>query len=67
MSAEYYTMTDERAEEIAVLAGLTSGQVREVALADWPEGAEHQAWLDSAPVQEIADWVLATGVSEQAE
>lgn len=24
---------------------------------DWPEGAEHQAWLDSASVQEITDWV----------
>lgn len=67
MSAEYYTMTDERAEEIAARAGLTPEQVREVALADWPEGAEHQAWLNSASVQEIADWVLATGASEQAE
>ena len=27
--------------------------------ADWNEGAEHQAWIDSADPKEIADW-LAT-------
>ena len=26
---------------------------------DWPEGAEHQAWLDTAPVAEIAGWVAS--------
>lgn len=23
----------------------------------WPEGQEHQDWLDTAPAAEIADWI----------
>jgi hypothetical protein len=26
-------------------------------LADWPEGQEHQDWLDTADTREIADWI----------
>ena len=35
--------------------------IRDYCLADWPEGEEHQRWLDTAPIPEIADWVLAGG------
>ena len=28
-------------------------------LADWHEGQEHQAWLDYAGADEIADWAIA--------
>ena len=38
---------------------MTEAQVRDYCLADWPEGQEHQDWLDNAPVSEIADWVIA--------
>ena len=27
--------------------------------ADWNEGDEHQAWIDSATPQEIADWLAS--------
>jgi len=27
--------------------------------ADWHEGVEHQAWIDSASPQEIADWLAS--------
>jgi hypothetical protein len=59
MTTEYYTLSDERAERIAALAGLTVEQVRDFALADWDEGAEHQDWLDTADEREIADWIVA--------
>ena len=26
---------------------------------DWHEGADHQAWIDSAPAREIADWLAS--------
>ena len=28
-------------------------------LADWPEGQEHQDWLNKATAEEIADWAIA--------
>jgi hypothetical protein len=59
MQTEYYTLSDERAARIAALAGLTIEQVRDFALADWDEGAEHQDWLDTADEREIADWIVA--------
>jgi hypothetical protein len=59
MATEHYTMSDERAARIAALAGLTVEQVRDFALADWDEGAEHQVWLDTADEREIADWIIA--------
>lgn len=33
--------------------------IEEFVTADWPEGKEHQQWLDNASVQHIADWVIA--------
>ena len=27
--------------------------------ADWNEGEEHQAWIDSAGAQEIVDWLAS--------
>ena len=27
--------------------------------ADWNEGDEHQRWVDSAPAQEIVDWLAS--------
>ena len=26
---------------------------------DWPEGAKHQTWLDTAPIATIAEWTAA--------
>lgn len=32
--------------------------IRNYVLADWPEGEEHQKWLDTAEDAEIAGWVI---------
>lgn len=58
-TTEYYTISDERAEQIARAAGVGVERVREIALADWNEGDEHQQWLDSAPVAEVASWLAS--------
>lgn len=38
---------------------LTANEVESFCTADWPEGQEHQDWLDTATPEEIADWVIA--------
>lgn len=62
--SEHFTMTNERAEEIAAVGGFTVEQVREFCLADWPEGEDHQLWLDTAPADEIAGWIEADGLQD---
>ena len=57
----HFTIDAEKAEEIADLLGWTADEVKEVCLADWPEGEQHQQWLNTAPVQEIADWIESVG------
>ncbi len=68
MTTDHYTIDPTKLTAItaSVQASrpMTEAQVRDFVLADWPEGAEHQQWLDSAPVSEIADWVV-TGNLEQ--
>ena len=63
MANAYYTINQNRLAEIVAnvqqTSPMTEAQVRDFVLADWPEGAEHQDWLDNAPVSEIADWVVA--------
>jgi len=61
--SEYYTIDSEKLAAITAsvqqkIPRMTESHVREYCLADWPEGQEHQDWLDSAPVSEIADWVV---------
>lgn len=59
----------------AALPEATTEDIDDYCLAtDWPEGQEHQDWLDSAPVEEIVSWaviglrdVLAEGRYEQEE
>ena len=65
--SEYYTLSDNRLAEIADAARLPEEFVREIALADWQEGAAHQQWLDTAPILDIADWVaeIAADLSEE--
>jgi type II secretory pathway component PulM len=33
--------------------------IRTKICADWNEGEEHQEWIDSAPAEEIADWLAS--------
>jgi hypothetical protein len=39
------------------IPGIKGEDVTEFILADWPEGEEHQKWIDTAPAHEIAEWV----------
>lgn len=60
----YYEMDDARVKEVTVLVRdfrcMSEADVAEFCLADWPEGTEHQEWLDTAPVQNIADWIITS-------
>jgi hypothetical protein len=59
-TTEYFQISDERATEIAACHDtLTPDIVREYATADWAEGDEHQLWINTAPAQEIADWIIS--------
>jgi hypothetical protein len=35
----------------------TEEEIEQFVDADWPNAEEHQEWLDTATVKEIADWV----------
>ena len=37
-----------------------TNDVEATLLYDWPEGDDHQNWLETADPQEIADWLAAT-------
>ncbi|MCP4567944.1 MAG: hypothetical protein GY841_10230 [FCB group bacterium] len=37
----------------------TAELVKAEICADWNEGDEHQAWIESATPQEIADWIVS--------
>jgi len=37
----------------------TNEEIEAEICADWHEGDEHQAWIDSASPQEIADWLAS--------
>jgi len=62
---EMYTIDAEKLEDVIHLFNdqvddnATDDLIEAEITADWHEGAEHQAWLDSASAQEIVDW-LAT-------
>ena len=62
-TTEHYTIDPTKLAAIVASVQtsrpMTEAQVRDYCLADWPEGQEHQDWLDSASVSEIADWVIA--------
>jgi hypothetical protein len=65
-----YQVTDARLAEIiasdARLAAFTPEAVHAYCVADWPEGDEHQTWLDTAPAQQIAVWALV-GLRDAAD
>lgn len=59
-----FTIDDEKLEGVieqcrALSPLVTDEMVKDHVLYDWPQGDEHQAWLDSATVDEIIDWVCA--------
>jgi hypothetical protein len=51
-------LTDVR--HICFGAGITDfATMDEFIQADWPNGDEHQVWLNNASAREIASWVIA--------
>jgi len=60
----HYTIDSAKMAEVQRLAlahlpGWTADQVTDFVLADWPEGSDHQEWLNSSTANEIASWVVA--------
>lgn len=57
-----YTISNERLAAIGQLVraerDISDDTIRAYCEADWSEGAEHQQWLDTAPLQKIADWIV---------
>lgn len=63
LNPTHYTITDEKLDEITAIfrretdPAATEATVKSAILADWPEGQDHQEWIDSATAQQIADWI----------
>jgi hypothetical protein len=57
--SDYYSIYRSRLLEIAAAAHITEAQAFDFVLADWPEGKEHQDWIDNAATDEIASWAKA--------
>ncbi len=51
-----FTMSLARLQAVADLLQRPLRRVQAACLYDWPAGEEHQRWLDTAPLPEIADW-----------
>jgi hypothetical protein len=66
-----YTMSTGRVDEVIAsdprLSSYTSEQVEDYCCAEWTEGDEHQAWLDTAPAAEIASWAFSGLEDARAE
>jgi len=60
-----YTIDSDKLAEVVRLFNqevdpkATDDLVETQITADWNEGDEHQAWIDSATVQEIVDWLAS--------
>ena len=62
LSDSFFDLSKLDVEEITRLVQqhspwATRHQIEKFIGADWPEGEEHQEWLNGASAQEIADWV----------
>ncbi len=63
-TSNYYHINDSKLNHIVVLVrrdlpGLTAAEITDYMLADWPEGEDHQGWLNHGIDTDIADWVVA--------
>lgn len=61
---QYFSISDARLSGITAVAQLndatvTAEQMIDICLdTDWPNAADHQRWLDTAPSSEIAHWAV---------
>ncbi len=61
-----YEISSELVAAIAEAGGLLPRTVERICTYDWPEGQDHQDWLSSAPVAEIATWAAIIARDEDA-
>ncbi len=65
MSELYYTISAEKLAKVVKIfnretdPAATDDIIEAEICADWNEGDEHQAWIDGASPQEIADWLAS--------
>ncbi len=65
MSELYYTISAEKLTKVVEIfnretdPAATDDLIEGEICADWNEGEGHQAWIDSATPQEIADWLAS--------
>lgn len=65
MSNLYYTIDAEKLTRVVEIfnretdPAATDDLIETEICADWNEGEAHQAWIDSAAPQEIADWLAS--------
>lgn len=53
----HYSIYESRLLEIAEAAHISEDEAFDFVLADWPEGREHQDWIDNEDTEVIAAWV----------
>lgn len=64
----YYSIDAARIENLSKATGIPEDRLRNVCVdTDWPEGEEHQTWLDTADMMEIGDWALTVAGSAAQE
>lgn len=60
-----YTIDDDKLTQVTRIINrdtdptATEELLKAEICADWNEGEEHQEWLDTAPAEEIADWLAS--------
>jgi len=61
----YYTIDEDKLEQVTEIVNrdtdpaATPELIRQHICADWPEGQEHQDWIDAAAPEEVADWIAS--------
>ncbi len=69
ITGQCFTVTNARFKELCRAVrpfGCTSADVREVCLdTDWPDALGHQDWLDCAPCDMVANWIVSVAPSQQ--
>ena len=63
-----YTISSERVAAIGQMVraerDISDDRIAAYCVADWSEGEEHQQWLDNAPLQQIAAWIVVGYVAD---
>lgn len=62
-NAGNFTMDQSRFEAVVEQSGLDEEWVNSALFYDWENADDHQEWLDTAPISEIAEWVSETVAS----